>query len=100
MIVAPASASLYGLPVRTSTLIPEGQVYLVDLPPDAAAPFRAWLVGAPTGRPTVIVNPRSRDRYGSRAPVVRMLRPTAGYTRHTLGARELEREHRLRSRGR
>lgn len=40
----------------------------------------------------------ARDRYGSPAALLRLAAPQAGYTRHTLGDRELERDVRRQRR--
>lgn len=87
-----------GIPIRTSLLVPEGQVLIIDEGRILGALLS--LESAEPAQPTVLVNPASRDRYGTPAPVVRTLIPSRGYTRHTLGTREVERELRLRRRGR
>lgn len=92
----PELAARFGMPVRTSTLVPEGQVWVVH--EDAERIVGQRVMRSPMTS-SIVVNPRSRDRYGSHAAVVRMLTPRPGYTRHSLGVREIERDVRRARRG-
>lgn len=80
---------LGGIAVELSTFVPEGALLI-----RGPGPLE---VVTPGGR-ALIVNPCSRDRYGSPSWLVRALDPHPGYTRHTLGEREIERDRRLRNR--
>jgi hypothetical protein len=81
-----------GMPVRLSSLVPPGKVYVAEMPPGRGRAFERWLNGDGGGETVVLLNPL--DRYQAPAPLVRHMSPSPGWTRHTLGQRELERDRR------
>lgn len=91
----PRTAELWGLPVRISPFVPEGTVVVLN-----GDPLRAGVdVLLPSGR-ALFINPGARDRFGAPAWLLRAVDPRPGYTRHSLGERELARDVRRQRRPR
>jgi hypothetical protein len=85
--------SFYGLPIRTSPLVPPGKVIVIGAGRDVG------VIDWPTDR-TLMLNPRQpRNRYGDPSWLERAVFPTPGYTPRTLGGRELARDCRRQRRG-
>lgn len=89
-------SSLWGLPVIESELVPEGAVIVLNPGGLDLRPRLDLLM--PSGR-VLLIPLAARDRYGSPAKLTRLFHPVPGYTRHTLGDRELERDVRRARRG-
>lgn len=87
-----AGRSLYGLPVRTSTLVPPDEVWIIE--ESDGELHRDESRGYEYARVTrvAIYNPRDGAGYPSRT--ARAVKPTPGYTRHMLGAHEAARDWR------
>lgn len=82
------TATFAGLRVRLSTFVPPETVIVTS--GDVAA------IGGTI--PTAFVNPAAHDRYGSPPWFLRAIDPRPGFTRHSAGVRELERDRRLTAR--